>query len=145
MVKLAVVRVRGIRKVKPKIKKTLEFLRLNRPNHCVVVDDSPTAKGMLSIVKDYVTFGEIDEETFSRLLYKRGRRGSKLLKNITEKEKIKSAAKDILDGKMTVAQFADPVFALHPPRKGYKNIKKPYPFGDLGKRDNMGLLLRRMM
>ena len=34
---------------------------------------------------------------------------------------------------------------LHPPRKGYKTIKKPAPEGDLGKREDMNLLLKRMM
>ena len=52
--KIAIVRVRGIRQIKPKIRKTLEMLRLNRPNHCVVVDDSKPMTGMLNVVRDQV-------------------------------------------------------------------------------------------
>jgi large subunit ribosomal protein L30 len=142
---IAVVRVRGIRKVNPKIRKTLELLRLNRPNHCVVLKGSKQDIGMLRVVKDYIAFGEIDEETLFRLLYKRGTKGSKKLKELMEKDKIKEAAKGIAGGKTRIPDIGDPVFMLHPPRKGYRNTKKMYPFGDLGKRDDMNLLLRRMM
>ena len=33
---IAVVRVRGIRNLKPKIRKTLQLLKLNKPNHAVI-------------------------------------------------------------------------------------------------------------
>lgn len=143
--KIAIVRVRGIRKLKPKIKKTLEMLRLNRPNHCVVVDDSKPVAGMLNVVRDYVAYGEIDEDTLFKLIYKRGMKGSKRVKELSEKEKIKESTKGIIGGKVKLSEVADPVFMLHPPRRGYKNVKMAYPLGDLGKRDDMNLLLRRMM
>ena len=50
--KLAVIRVRGRRKIRPNIQKTLELLRLERPNHCVLLDDSVQNLGMLQLVKD---------------------------------------------------------------------------------------------
>ncbi len=142
---IAVVRIRGTRKINPKIRKTLELLRLNRPNHCVVLKGSAPDIGMLKVVKDYVAFGEIDEETLSKLLQKRGTKGSKKLKELMDKDKIKDAAKGIIGGKTKVSDVGDPVFTLHPPRRGYKNTKRAYPFGDLGKRDDMNSLLRRMM
>ena len=55
----AIVRVRGTVNVKSKISKTLKFLRLHRPNHCIIVPENDSYKGMLNIVKDYVTWGEI--------------------------------------------------------------------------------------
>jgi len=143
--KIAVIRVRGIRKVKPKIAKTLELMRLNRPNHCVIVDDSRPSMGMLKTVNDYVAYGEIDEETLFKLLYRKGKKGSKKLSSIIEKDKIQAEAKEIIGGKKKVADVADPVFMLHPPRKGYKNAKKAYPLGALGKHDDINALLRRMM
>lgn len=143
--KFAVIRIRGIRKVKPKIKKTLELLRLNRPNHCVIVGDSRPSLGMLKVVNDYVAYGEVDEETLFKLLYRKGKKGSKKLSSISEKEKIKEAAKGILEGKLKLEDVADPVFMLHPPRKGYKNAKKQYPLGVLGKHEDISALLRRMM
>ena len=47
IMKLAVLRIRGIRKLRPQVRRTLELLRLERPNHCVLVDDTPQTKGML--------------------------------------------------------------------------------------------------
>lgn len=142
--KLAVLRIRGIRKINPKIKKTFELLRLEKPNHCVLVDDTPQNLGMLLIVKDYVTYGPVDEETIHTLLYKRGKKGAAFLRSVIKEEQIKEAAKSIFSGKKTV-DYANPVFRLSPPSKGHKNIKVNYPEGALGKRDNMCPLLRRMM
>lgn len=142
--KLAVVRVRGVRKLNPRIKKTLELLGLERPNHCVLVEDSPQYKGMLAVVKDYVAYGPIDEETLYKLLYKRGKSGSRRLQKTLKEEEIKNAAKAIFSGKKT-AEYTNPVFRLSPPSKGYKNIKRSYPEGDLGKREDMNSLLKKMM
>jgi len=143
--KIAVVRIRGIRKIKPKIEKALQLLNLEKPNYCVVIDDSKSNLGMLEVVKDYVAFGKIDSDTIFRLIYKRGRKGSERISEVYEKEKIKEMAQDIFDGKARISDIVDPVFRLHPPRKGYKDTKRLYPKGDLGRRDDMSALLRRMM
>lgn len=142
--KLAVLRIRGRRKLRPQACRTLELLRLERPNHCVLMDDSPQNKGMLEVVKDYVAYGPVDEETIYRLLHKRGRKGRKMLRTTLKEEELKKTAKEIFSGKKT-KEHANPVFRLRPPSKGYKNIKMAYPMGDLGKRDDMDSLLRRMM
>lgn len=125
---LAIVRVRGRWGVKPKIKKTLELLKLHKPNHCVVYPDTPSIRGMLKIVENYVAYGKISEETFKALFNKRGE-GSleRALELFKSNNKI------------------DVVFRLHPPRKGWKSIKDPYPRGALGERDDMDNLLKRMM
>lgn len=144
IMKIAIVRVRGIRNVTPKIKKTMELLRLNKPNHCVLVDDSPQNKGMLNVVKDYVTFGPVSEDTVYRLMAKRGTRGASLLRKVVKEDEIKKAAGEVFAGKR-VADYADPVFRLPPPSKGYRDIRRTYPAGDLGKREEMDTLLRRMI
>jgi large subunit ribosomal protein L30 len=144
IMKIAVLRIRGARRVAPRIKKTLELLRLERPNHCVLVDDTPQFMGMLLNVKDYVTYGPVDEKTIYSLLYKRGRKGSSLLRSVLKEEELKKAAKEIASGKKTV-EFANPVFRLNPPSKGYRDIKLSYPRGELGKREDMAPLLRRMV
>jgi len=141
---LAIVRVRGVRSVKPKIKKTLELLKLWRPNHCVVFSASPQIMGMVNLVKDYVAFGPIKEETLASVIAKRGEKGSKSASVIMKDEEIKAAAKAVFGGKK-LAEFIDPVFRLHPPRSGYKDIKRVYPMGDLGKRDDMDMFIKRMM
>ena len=142
--KIAIVRIRGRRKVSPKIANTLRMLNLERNNNCVVIDDSPQNMGMVNVCRDYVAFGPLKEETLVALLNKRGEKGSRMLNEIMEDEEIKSAAKKIMHEEK-LRTFVDPVFRLHPPRKGYKTVKKPAPEGDLGRRESMDSLLKRMM
>ena len=69
----AVVRVRGSVNVKPKIKETMKLMRLNRVNHCVIIPENDTYIGMLKIIKDYVTWGEVDAETTELMLESSGK------------------------------------------------------------------------
>jgi len=143
--KLAIVRIRGRRNFEPKIKKTLEMLSLHRTNQCVLMDDSPSVLGMLQLCKDYVAFGPIKEDTLAALMAKRGEKGSRMLSEIMEAGDIKEAAKKIMHGEK-VENFADRVFRLHPPRKGFDDIKRPVAQGgDLGFRKDMDSLVKRMM
>jgi large subunit ribosomal protein L30 len=110
----------------------------------VLVEDTPQNKGMLERVKDYVAYGPVAEETILSMLRKRGRReGSALLETLKE-DGLKKAAKDIFSGKKT-AEYANPVFRLTPPARGYRDKRKSYPEGELGKRPEMDSLLRRMI
>lgn len=144
--KLAIIRIRGIRSIKPKIKKTLELLNLRKPNHCVIFDDTPYIKGMLNVVKDYVTFGQIGESELCTLLLKRGKKGSKRLKECLKEDEIISIAKKLIKGSKIkdLKDVLDPVFMLKPPSKGYKSIKHHYPKGELGKRPSISSLIKRM-
>ena len=95
---------------------------------------------MLQVVKDYVAFGEIDAETLAMLLRNRGKLiGDKPLTDEYVKEKtgydsIEEFAKAVVEGKASLKDLSDlkPVFRLHPPRGGLKNIKWHYPRGSLG-------------
>ena len=120
------------------------MLRLDRTNRCVLVEDTPQNLGMLGVVKDYVAYGPVAEETIFGLLSKRGRNGKNLLRTAVKEEDIKKAAKDIFSGKKTM-EYANPVFALRPPSKGYRDIKAAYPHGELGKRGEMDTLLKKML
>ncbi len=142
--KFAVLRIRGVRKVRPQIKKTLELLRLKKPNHCVLVEDSPQNKGMLDHVKDYVTYGPVDEAIIYQLVSKRGRKGNSLLRTTLKEPDLKKIAHEIAGGKKTV-EYMTPIFRLNPPSKGYRDIKLSYPIGELGKREDMAPLLRKMI
>lgn len=145
MALIAALRVRGVRHINPDARKTLEFLRLNRPNHCVLLNESKEILGMLQKAKDFITYGPVDEALVVALLKKRATKGMKHLRETVDEKKIADIAKQIMGGKK-VSEFADPVFRLRPPRKGYKNTKRPYTIGgDLGKRDDMTPLLRRMI
>ncbi len=138
---LAVIRLRGEIDVHRKIKETLRLLRLHKRYHCVVVPDTPSYRGMLQIVKDYVAYGEMDAETLALLLRKRGRlTGDRRLTDEYVKEKtgyesIEEFAKAVVDGKASLKDISElkPVFRLHPPRGGLKSIKWHYGHGgDLG-------------
>ena len=142
--KYAVVRVRGVRSISPRIKKTLELLLLTRPSHCVLVDDTPQMLGMLRHAKDYVAYGPVAEETICSMLMKRGVKDGARLAASMKEEDIKKAANEISGGKKA-SEVAGPVFRLSPPSKGYKDKKKAYPAGELGKRPEMDTLLRRMV
>ena len=142
MSKIAIVKVRGSINLSGKVKDTLSLLRLYRKNYCVVVDDSPSYKGMIKKVKDYVTYGEIDDGTYKELLEKRseeykGREGDR-------KGKIKYKRFILVDGKKI-----KPFFRLSPPRKGFgrKGIKVGFKAkGALGYRgEKINDLLKRMI
>lgn len=130
----AVIRVRGTVNVKPDIKKTLQFLNLTRSNHCILLDESKSAKGMLQIAKDYITWGEIQKETVGRLLKERGKiTGDKPLtdahiQSATSYKNIDELAEAVVHNKIKINEIPDikKVFRLHPPRKGLEGIKKSY-------------------
>ena len=140
---IAVVRVRGIRNIKPKIKKTLELLKLNKPNHAVIYKVNESIIGMLELANDYVSFGKISEDILVKLITKRAEIGSKRAKEVYSEKEVNEIAKEIAEKGKT--EKIDPVFRLHPPRRGWKNIKTHYPRGDLGEREDMDDLIRRMM
>ena len=69
--KLAVVRVRGNVGHGYDMNKTFEMLNLTNKNWCVLVDDTPSLKGMITKVKDYVTWGEVSGELVEELIQKK--------------------------------------------------------------------------
>ena len=149
------IRVRGIVNVKPDIKKTLQLLNLTRANHCVLIQETDSLKGMLQIAKDYITWGEVTKETIAQLLSKRGRlTGDKPLSNdhikaATSYKDIESLAAALAANKVTVQEIPDvkKVFRLHPPIKGLEGIKRSYKNkGALGYRgEKMNQLVERML
>lgn len=69
---LAAVRVRGLPDTPRKVSDTLESLRLDRKNTCVLLEDTDSSRGMLRAVRNHVAYGEVSDETVSNL----GERGS---------------------------------------------------------------------
>ncbi len=63
MSKVAVIRIRGPVKVKGDIELAMHLLKLNKVNHCRMVNDSPGLRGTLQKISSYVTWGELDAET----------------------------------------------------------------------------------
>ena len=64
----AVIRVRGQPDVNRDIEFTMGLLGLNRVNHCVVVPENASTKGMLQVIKDYCTWGEVNQETLAAMI-----------------------------------------------------------------------------
>jgi large subunit ribosomal protein L30 len=125
--KIAVIRIRGSIRVKKVVNDTLDMLQLYRRNYCVVLQTTPSILGMLKKVKDYITWGEIDEETLKLLKEKRLEKGKNKQGKVVEKK----------------------FFRLHPPRKGFERKGTKVPFkvgGALGNRGaKINDLLKRMI
>lgn len=123
--KLAVVRIRGVTGIKKPIAKALRLLNIYKVNYCTVIEDTPVNLGILMKVKDYTTWGHIDDSTLKELITKRGEPNPKK------------------------PNHTKPFFRLNPPRSGYgKNgIKQAFKVGGgLGDRkEKINDLLKRMM
>lgn len=74
---IGIIRVRGIINMNKDIKDTLEMLKLHKKNFCVVYEGTPSTMGMIKKAKDYITWGEIDNETLDKLIEKRQERNPK--------------------------------------------------------------------
>ena len=148
MRRIAIIRIVGQQNLRQEIKDTLKILNLHKKNTCIVVKNSGSITGMLKKVKDHVTWGEIDEETFRELLKKRGRLpGNKQLQGVNTE----SFAKEFMSGKKEIKDIAGlkKFFRLNPPIKGYgyKGTKQPFHLGGaLGyRKDKINDLIRRML
>lgn len=149
-----VVRLRSTVNTRPEIRDTLKMLRLNRVNHCIVLNENPQNKGMIQKVKDYVAWGTITPETLAQLMHKRGelKGGARLtngyVKENTSFDDIDALAQAIHAGDISVKDVPQlkPLFRLHPPRKGHRGIKKTVAEGGaLGYHgDDINTLLHKM-
>ena len=103
----AIVLIRSLRGATQQVKDTASMMRLRNKNVCVIYESSDAIDGMIFKIKDYITYGEIDDSTLKLLLEKR-------------------AEKDPKDPKM-----AKKFLRLHPPRGGFerKGIKVQFAKG----------------
>ena len=137
MNKIAVILIRGLVNVSNDNKKTLEYLRLMKKHSCVVVDGSETNLGMIKKVKDYITYGTIDEGTFKEMIEKRGELvGMTKVKDVKE-FKTDEVVKKYFKGEIKLRDFElkydlKPFFRLHPPIKGFEREGIKRPFGNGG-------------
>ncbi len=115
MSKVAVVLIRSFHGMRQEIRDTLQMLNLTKKHSAVVLEDTPVNMGMVRKVENYVTFGEVSEET------------EKLIIKIKGNEKS--------------ARLHPPRGGFE--RKGIK--KPFTLGGALGKRDNMDELVQKMI
>lgn len=155
MTKIAAVRVRGSIGVSGDKEKALRSVRLFNKNYCVILDSKPEQIGILNKAKDYITWGELKENTFILLLEKRGRlAGNQRLTEQFLKDKkldLNQFTKDFFNNKKTLKDIPGLklFFRLSPPLKGFERggIKKPYSLGGaLGyRKDSINDLIQRMI
>ncbi|MFA5405991.1 MAG: 50S ribosomal protein L30 [Candidatus Nanoarchaeia archaeon] len=145
---IAVIRVKGGFKIKSQFKRTMELLRLNDNNHCVLLQDNDVNKGMINKARSLITWGELDEATLKLLITKRGRLDGNKHVTLSEKE-LNTLVKDLMAGKKSLIDAGiKPVFRLSPPKKGWDHgtIKLEYPRGALGPRGKeINIILKRMI
>ncbi len=150
-----VVRIRGLIDVRSDIGSTLDLLHLTRKFHATIIPDTPSYRGMIQKVKDYVAWGPSTTELVKNILLKRGRlMGNKPLTEeyLLEKSCLRSigdVAEAISSGKMALSDIEGlkPVFRLHPPRGGFKGpTKRGFKTGgELGLREDISPLIMRML
>lgn len=156
MKKIAIIRIRGSFGIRKEIKDTMSMLRLYNKNHCVVIDSSPNNVGMIKKIKDYVTWGEIDEKTFKELMLKRGRIiANKMITEQYLKENAKISMEEFIKEFFGFKKRLKDIpglkvyFRLKPPIKGFerKGIKVPYSMGGvLGyRKEKINELILRML
>ena len=133
---IAIIRISGDVKIREEARETLRRLGLTRKYSCIVLDKpTPVELGMLKMAKDFVAFGELDNETFKELVDKRGYKPKKKTESNTLFKKEQRQ-----------------VFRLHPPRGGI-NTKQHYSLengnvkrGVLGNHGNkINELVRKML
>ncbi len=101
---ICIIRIAGETGIDGKIKETLNRLRIQKKYSCVVFENPNESQlGMIKKVNDFIAYGEINEETYKKLVEKRGKK---------------------------VAGKLKPFFRLHPPRKGIDSKKH---FGESSK------------
>jgi len=154
---LLAIRLKGTFATPWPLQKALDTLRLKRKFNAVLLENTPTAVGMLRKVKDYVTWGEAGTNEIATVLGERGEfSGGSEMTDQTIHEKfgegsIQELAAALTQGRITLHDLRqkglNTVFRLHPPSSGFEGSgKRPYGSGgELGKRQaQLSALLARM-
>ncbi len=135
----------------------LTTLHLKRKFNAVIVENKPESIGMLRLVKDYVTWGDVSTNEVAILFRERGEfSGGAPMTDETVKKKLGEAtiqdlASALIKGRISLRTLwqsgLNPVFRLRPPSGGFEgSIKRTYTSrGELGNRGPaIAALLTRM-
>ncbi|WP_458205776.1 50S ribosomal protein L30 [Haladaptatus sp. NG-SE-30] len=151
----AVVQLRGEVNMHQGVRDTLGMLNIHKVNHCALVPETETYRGMITKVNDFVAFGEPDQQVLETVLEKRADplEGSDTVDDEwvaenTDYDDVADLAGALLDEETTLReQGLAPVLRLHPPRGGHEGIKHPTKEGgQLGKHttEEINKLLKSM-
>ncbi|EDW32776.1 GL16367, partial [Drosophila persimilis] len=158
-----VVRIRGINKVAPKVRKVLQLFRLRQINNGVFIKLNKATINMLRIAEPYITWGYPNLKSVRELIYKRGyvkhsRQRVPITDNFVIERKLRQAhniqcVEDLVHEIFTVgpnfkyaSNFLWP-FKLNTPTGGWRKKANHYVNGgDFGNReDHINRLLRKMV
>jgi len=158
-----VMRIRGINKVAPKVKKVLQLLRLRQINNATFVKLNKATLNMLRIAQPYITYGYPSLKTIRSLLYKRGfvKHGGRripITDNFVIERKLRhgynvQCVEDMVYQLYTVGRVFKQVnnflwpFKLNTPTGGWRKKNNHYvDGGDFGNReDKINELIGRMI
>ncbi len=147
---IALIRVRA-GTPNPKARVTLDLLKLTRVNHCVLLPSSPSVLGMISVCKDYIAWGAPNEEVIKKLYARNEMKFEKARQKANarlggSKQAVKAQSPAAEAGKPLFKKVEkNNLFRMHPPRGGWKSVKKQYPYGSLGHLPDMNKVLLRML
>lgn len=137
---IAVIRIRGQVGVDRKIADTLKRLRLDRKYTCIILNSTKEQAGMIEKVRDFVAFGDVTNDTLSKVIEARGK-----ALDISKKIDAKKVSEEVSKGASYDDVNLRNVFRMHPPRKGI-NAKLHFPKGVLGNnKEKINDLLLRML
>ncbi len=138
---IIVIRISGLVEVPHNIEESLSRLRLRKKYTAVLINPTPPNIKLLKKIRDYVAYGDINTETLSLLIKKRG-------KSIKKNAKIDAdSIISQLDKKPLSSLGLKPFFGLHPPIGGIDSkIHFPIKKGVLGdNKQKINELVRRML
>lgn len=75
MAKLAIIRVRGMVRIRHDIRRAMDQLNLRKHNRATIVDDTPAVRGQLKKVQSFVTWGPVSEDTIKKLAHRAAEKG----------------------------------------------------------------------
>lgn len=157
-----VVRIRGINRKTPDMKKILQLLRLRQIHNAVFIKINKATINMLRKVEPYITYGYPSRDLVKKLVYKRGYgKVNRQRLPLTSNEIIEQVLgrygvhciEDVIHSIVTadsnfkrVSNFLWPI-KLRTPRGGYNNKRHPFQVGgDWGNREEqINNLVRRML
>lgn len=138
----ALVQLRGEVNMNQEVRDTLSMLNIHSTNHCALVPETDTYRGMITKVNDYVAFGEPSSGVLSTVLRTRaepaegvGEIDDEWVAENTDYDDVTGLAEALLAEETTLREAGlTPALRLHPPRGGHDGVKHPTAEGgELGK------------
>jgi large subunit ribosomal protein L30 len=139
---IAIIRIKGLVGISYSIEETFKRIGLRKKYTCVIVNPTKEKIGIIKKLRNFVAYGELNSETFEKLIEKRGQLINKN-KKINAKEIVNALEKGENYEKLNLKPF----FRLHPPRGGIDSKlhfgKKKGVLGNNG--DAINKLVERML